>query len=280
MRAVPEDFHFRRLTPQENTRIFIAEAHMLSIENLSWSVPGGTTVLDHIRMDVPDGNLTVVTGPNGGGKTSLAKIIAGLETPQTGKILLDGEDILPLDITQRAQKGICYAFQTPVRFKGITVRDMLNLAAGRTLSWDESCRLLHLVGLCAQDYLDRGTDASLSGGESKRIEIAGILARHNPRVMVFDEPEAGIDLWSFTGLLDIFRHLKQRKDLALLVISHQERILEIADRITVIAGGRIRREGNGPEILAELLHDEKSVICPLGKEAGGSFPGIAGGIHD
>ncbi len=238
---------------------------MLSIENLSWALPNGTSILDSVSLDIPDGKLTVVTGPNGGGKTSLAKIITGLENPVTGKIFLDGEEISGLSITERARKGICYAFQTPVKFKGITVMDMLTLAAGRNISEDEACGYLHQVGLCAHDYISRDIDSSLSGGESKRIEIAGILARQNAKVLIFDEPEAGIDLWSFSGLIDIFKKLKERKNLALLIISHQERILEIADKTIVIAGGKIRREGSGKEIIPELFSDEKAGICPRGK---------------
>lgn len=242
---------------------------MLSIQNLSWSLPNGVPILDSASLDVPDGMLTVVTGPNGGGKTSLAKIISGLETPQTGKIFLDGEDITPLDITERAKKGVCYAFQSPVKFKGITVRDMLDLAAGKRLSSDAVCEYLHQVGLCSQDYIDREVDASLSGGESKRIEIAGVLARRNARMLIFDEPEAGIDLWSFSGLIDIFKTLKTGGNRALLIISHQERILEIADKIIVIADGKIRKSGGSGEIMPELLHNEKAGLCPLGKNPGG-----------
>ena len=239
---------------------------MLSLQNISWSLDDGTAILDRVSLDIPDGMLTVVTGPNGGGKTSLAKIAAGLETPQSGSILLDGKDILPLDITERAKAGIAYAFQNPVRFKGITVQDMLALAAGRALSLEEACEYLHLVGLCAQDYIDREIDASLSGGESKRIEIAGVLAREGARIMMFDEPEAGIDLWSFSGLIDIFKELKADKGRALLIISHQEKILEIADRIVVLADGKVRKEGSAPEMLGSLLGEEKAGICPLGKE--------------
>ena len=239
---------------------------MLSLQNISWQLEDGTAILDDVSLDVPDGMLTVITGPNGSGKTSLAKIIAGIEAPQAGRILLDGEDILSLDITQRAKAGIAYAFQSPVRFKGITVQDMLSLAAGRELTLDEACGYLHLVGLCAPDYIARDVDASLSGGESKRIEIAGVLAREAARVMMFDEPEAGIDLWSFAGLTDAFKALKSQKGRALLIISHQERILEIADRIVVLANGKIKQEGAAKEVLGSLLASEKAGVCPLGKQ--------------
>ena len=239
---------------------------MLSLQNISWALEDGTAILDGVSLDVPDGMLTVITGPNGSGKTSLAKIIAGIESPQSGQLFLDGEDILSLDITQRAKAGIAYAFQNPVKFKGITVQDMLSLAAGRELTLDEACGYLHLVGLCAPDYIGRDVDASLSGGESKRIEIAGVLARKAARVMMFDEPEAGIDLWSFAGLIDAFKSLKSQKGCSLLIISHQERILEIADRIVVLAGGKVREAGSATEVLGSLLASEKAGVCPLGKQ--------------
>ena len=239
---------------------------MLSLKNISWALDDGAAILDGVSLDVPDGMLTVITGPNGSGKTSLAKIIAGIETPQSGSILLDGEDILPLDITGRAKAGIAYAFQNPVKFKGITVQDMLSLAAGRNLSLEEACGYLHLVGLCAPDYINREIDASLSGGESKRIEIAGVLAREGARVMIFDEPEAGIDLWSFAGLIDSFKSLKSKKGCSLLIISHQERILEIADRIVVLASEKIKQEGAARDVLGFLLESEKAGVCPLGKQ--------------
>ena len=181
---------------------------MLELKNISWEIPDGDKILKGIDLEIPDGKMTVITGPNGGGKTSLAKIIAGLEVPNSGEILLDGENITDWDITKRAKNGIAYAFQQPVRFKGITVRDLLNLAAERTLSEREICSVLGEVGLCARDYIERDVDASLSGGESKRIEIATVLSRENAKILVFDEPEAGIDLWSFTSLIDAFQKLK------------------------------------------------------------------------
>lgn len=239
---------------------------MLKLENITWSVPGGEQILNGIDLTIPSGKLTVVTGPNGGGKTSLAKIIAGLETPSAGKIYLDGEDITQLNITERALKGIGYAFQQPVRFKGLTVKNLLELAHGGKLSEDEYCSILGRVGLCTKDYIDREVNASLSGGEIKRIEIATVLARTNTKLSVFDEPEAGIDLWSFTGLIDAFKELKEKTKNSLLIISHQERILEIADEIVVIADGKVRAKGTKEQVLPELLADEKAMQCPKGKK--------------
>ena len=236
---------------------------MLALEHLAWNLPDGEPILKDITLTVPDGKLAVVTGPNGGGKTSLAKLIAGLEKPAAGRILLDGEDITGLDITQRAKKGVAYAFQQPVRFKGLSVRDLLELAAGDSLSEQELCTILGLVGLCAQDYAERQVDASLSGGESKRIEIATVLARKGAGLLIFDEPEAGIDLWSFSGLIDVFQRMKNRKQGSALIISHQERILQIADEIIVIADGTVRSAGLREEILPTLLGNEKSGRCPL-----------------
>ena len=236
---------------------------MLALEHLAWNLPDGEPILKDITLTVPDGKLAVVTGPNGGGKTSLAKLIAGLEKPAAGRILLDGEDITGLDITQRAKKGVAYAFQQPVRFKGLAVRDLLELAAGDSLSEQELCTILGQVGLCAQDYADRQVDASLSGGESKRIEIATVLARKGAGLLIFDEPEAGIDLWSFSGLIDVFQRMKNRKQGSALIISHQERILQIADEIIVIADGTVRSAGLREEILPTLLGNEKSGRCPL-----------------
>ena len=236
---------------------------MLALEHLAWNLPDGEPILKDITLTVPDGKLAVVTGPNGGGKASIAKLIAGLEKPAAGRILLDGEDITGLDITQRANKGVAYAFQQPVRFQGLSVRDLLELAAGDSLSEQELCTILGQVGLCAQDYADRQVDASLSGGESKRIEIATVLARKGAGLLIFDEPEAGIDLWSFSGLIDVFQRMKNRKQGSALIISHQERILQIADEIIVIADGTVRSAGLREEILPTLLGNEKSGRCPL-----------------
>lgn len=202
----------------------------------------------------------MVTGPNGGGKTTLAKVVAGLVTPDSGKIYLEDEDITSLDITERAKRGISYAFQQPVRFKGLTVRDLLELAAGEKLNEAAVCALLGKVGLCTHDYIDREVNASLSGGEIKRIEIATVLAR-NTKLSIFDEPEAGIDLWSFSGLVDVFGELKNKIKGTLLIISHQERILEIADEIVVVSDGTVRTTGTAQEVLPKLLAGEIARNC-------------------
>ena len=237
---------------------------MLKLEGFTWGVPGGEGIINGIDLSIDSGKLVVVTGPNGGGKTTLAKLIAGLERPDKGRIFMDGEDITDMSITDRARKGIAYAFQQPVRFKGLTVRDLLELAAKDKLADDELCRLLEKVGLCADEYIDREMNASLSGGESKRIEIATVLAR-NARLSIFDEPEAGIDLWSFSRLVETFQEIKKRHEGTLLIISHQERILSIADEIVVLADGKVRTSGAKEDILPKLLEGEKAVRCPLGK---------------
>ncbi len=237
---------------------------MLKLEGITWGVPGGEGIINGIDLSIDSGKLVVVTGPNGGGKTTLAKLIAGLERPDKGRIFMDGEDITDMSITDRARKGIAYAFQQPVRFKGLTVRDLLELAAKDKLADDELCRLLEKVGLCADEYIDREMNASLSGGESKRIEIATVLAR-NARLSIFDEPEAGIDLWSFSRLVETFQEIKKRHAGTLLIISHQERILSIADEIVVLADGKVRTSGAKEDILPKLLEGEKAVRCPLGK---------------
>ena len=238
---------------------------MLELQDIVWSLPDGEKIINGINMHAGAGKLTVITGPNGGGKTSIAKLTAGLYTPDSGHILLDGRDITNLDMTQRAKLGIAYAFQSPVHFKGLTVRDLLEISAEEKLDDAKICNYLSKVGLCAQDYMERSVDASLSGGEIKRIEIATVLARKNARLLVFDEPEAGIDLWSFTSLIEVFRSLREERDRALLVISHQERILEIADEIVVIAAGQVRAAGPREEILPTLLAGEKAPGCPIQK---------------
>ena len=235
---------------------------MLELKRISWDLPDGGEILRHIDLTVPDGKLIVVTGPNGGGKTTLAKLIAGLETPSGGSIWLDGQDITGLDVTQRARLGIAYAFQQPVRFKGITVRMLLELAAGGSLKENEACAFLAKVGLCAREYIDREVNASLSGGEIKRIEIATVLAR-GARLSIFDEPEAGIDLWSFSSLIDAFGELRGKLSGSLLIISHQERILNIADEIIVIADGGVRVSGPREDVLPKLLSGESFAGCPV-----------------
>lgn len=241
---------------------------MLELKGLSYQVEDGgaaTEILKGIDLTVSDNKFIVITGPNGGGKTTLAKLIAGIQVPSAGRILFDGQDITDLDVTARAKAGIAYAFQQPVRFKGLAVRDLLELAAGRSLSELELCDLLGKVGLCAQEYIDRELDASLSGGEIKRIEIASVLAR-GAKLSIFDEPEAGIDLWSFARLVETFEELRSKGTGTLLVISHQERILSIADEIVVVADGRVRQAGPAAEVLPTLLANEKAVRCPLEKE--------------
>ena len=240
---------------------------MLTLDQVHWRAPDGEEIVKGVSLEIAPGKLTVATGPNGGGKTSIAKLVAGLLVPAAGEISLDGEKITELDITERAKRGIAYAFQQPVRFKGVAVRDLLEIAAGEALGEEELCGLLGKVGLCARDYVDRSVDASLSGGESKRIEIATVLARKDARFLVFDEPEAGIDLWSFTNLIDVFRSLKEERSRGLFVISHQERILEIADEIVVIAGGRVRLSGSREEVLPQLIAGEKQSLCPIHPEA-------------
>ena len=228
---------------------------MLKLSKLTWQPPEGGQIIKGMDLAIPDGKLVVLTGPNGGGKTTLAKLIAGLETPTSGQIFLDGKDITPLDVTQRARCGVSYAFQTPVRFKGLTVRDLVELAAGGALSEATLCELLGKVGLCAREYMDREINASLSGGEIKRIEIATVMARKT-KLSIFDEPEAGIDLWSFNNLIDVFRSMRQENNGTIIIISHQERILDIADEIIVLADGRISDRGSKEEILPKLLHED------------------------
>ena len=239
---------------------------MLQLQNIAWSAPDGERILKGVTLTVPDDTLMVITGPNGGGKTTLAKVIAGLEKPESGRILLDGEDITDLNITERARRGVSYAFQQPVRFKGLVVRQLLELAAGETLSEARLCDVLSQVGLCAREYIDREVNATLSGGEIKRIEIATVLLRHS-RLSIFDEPEAGIDLWSFNNLITVFQSLRSTLHGSMVIISHQERILQIADEIAVISGGELTHQGKAQEILPELMRGAGVAACCRQKEA-------------
>ena len=230
---------------------------MLRLENISWSTPDGVGVLNNLDLTVPEGKLIVITGPNGGGKTTLAKIIAGIYTPDSGRIILNDKDITASDITERAKMGISFAFQQPVRFKGITVRKLIELAAGEKLPLDKICNYMSKVGLCAEEYINREVNSTLSGGEIKRIEIATVLARHS-LLTVFDEPEAGIDLWSFTNLIKTFEDIRKNLNGSIIIISHQERILRIADEIVIVADGRIKAQGE-PDAMMKLLLENNSV---------------------
>ena len=224
---------------------------MLELINVSYETPDGKEIIKGVDLVIDD-RFVAITGPNGSGKSTLAKLIAGIYMPTGGKILLDGEDITDLSITERARKGVSFAFQQPVRFKGITVKELISIAAGKSISVSEACAYLSEVGLCAKDYINREVNASLSGGELKRIEIAMINAR-GTRLSIFDEPEAGIDLWSFNNLIQVFRSMYERTKGTILIISHQERILDIADKIAVVADGKVAAYGAKNEILPELL---------------------------
>ena len=225
---------------------------MLELINVSYETDDGKEIIRGVSLAIND-RFIAVTGPNGGGKSTLAKLIAGIYVPTSGKILLDGEDITNLSITERANRGVSFAFQQPVRFKGITVKELISIASGKNISVSEACHYLSEVGLCAKDYINREVNASLSGGELKRIEIAMINAR-GTKLSIFDEPEAGIDLWSFNNLIQVFRGMYERTKGTILIISHQERILDIADRIIVLSGGQVAAYGAKNEILPELLN--------------------------
>ena len=230
---------------------------MLELQDVSFRAEtehGTKEIISHVSLAIKE-RFVAFTGPNGGGKSTLAKLICGIYQPSEGKILLDGEDITNLSITDRARRGISYAFQQPVRFKGITVRDLITLASGRKLNLSEVCSYLSEVGLCDRDYVDREVNASLSGGELKRIEIAMAMAR-GTKLTVFDEPEAGIDLWSFQNLITVFEKMYEKEGGSILIISHQERILNIADRIIVLADGKVIRDGKREEVLPGLLTAE------------------------
>ncbi len=229
---------------------------MLELKNVSYYAEDGEVkkeILKNVSLEINE-RFVAITGPNGGGKSTLAKIIAGIYKPSEGRIFLDGEDITELGITERAKKGVSFAFQQPVRFKGITVLDLITLATGRKIGVSEACEYLSEVGLCAREYINREVNASLSGGELKRIEIATVLARET-KLSVVDEPEAGIDLWSFNSLINVFENMHEKIKGSILIISHQERILNIADKIVVIANGKIDNVGTKEEVLPGLLGD-------------------------
>lgn len=236
---------------------------MLKLERLSFDVKeekGTKKILSNINLTVDDGKFVVVTGPNGGGKSTLAKLIAGIESPASGSIFMEGHDITDMSISERAKNGISFAFQQPVRFKGIRVLDLLRMASGRNLSFGDACEYLSEVGLCAKDYIHRELNASLSGGELKRIEIAMVLAR-GTKLSIFDEPEAGIDLWSFNSLIKVFEKMQKNNKNSILIISHQERILDIADEIVLLADGVIKAHGSKEEILPMVLGAENNGPC-------------------
>ncbi|MBP3677071.1 MAG: ATP-binding cassette domain-containing protein [Agathobacter sp.] len=232
---------------------------MLELRNICYDVEVENEtkeILKNVSLTI-DEHFVAITGPNGGGKSTLAKMIAGIIQPTSGQILLDGEDITNLNITERAKKGISFAFQQPVHFKGLTVKDLISIAAGKQMSVNDICSILSEVGLCARDYIDREINSSLSGGELKRIEIAMILAR-GTKMSIFDEPEAGIDLWSFNSLIKVFEKMRDEINGTILIISHQERILDIADKIIVIANGEVEKIGTREEILPGLLYTKGS----------------------
>ena len=237
---------------------------MLELKELSFQVETegqGKEIIRNVSLTIPERKLIVITGPNGGGKSTLAKLIAGIEKPTGGRIFFGGEDITEKNVTERARMGISFAFQQPVRFKGIRVLDLIRIAAGKQLSIADACEYLSSVGLCARDYVDREVNASLSGGELKRIEIATVLAR-KAVLSVFDEPEAGIDLWSFRNLTEVFQRMREDiRDSSILIISHQERILEIADEIIVLKDGQVEKQGARDEVFPHLMINEKAALC-------------------
>ena len=237
---------------------------MLEIKHLSYRVEdesGTADILRDVSLTIDDKRFVVITGPNGGGKTSLARTVMGINPVTSGSVFWNGKDITALSVTERARLGISYGFQQPPRFKGMKVRDLLNIAAGAPMSHDEACGYLTKVGLCARDYIDRDVDASLSGGEVKRIEIATLLARHSA-LMIFDEPEAGIDLWSFARLTETFEQLHREHTASMIIISHQERIIQLADEIIVVGGGEIRHRGTTEEVFPLIMADTLG-SCPV-----------------
>lgn len=232
---------------------------MLELKNIKYEVEDNKEIIKGIDLQVGDG-FVAITGPNGGGKSTLAKIIAGIIQPTSGQIIYNGQDITNMSVTDRAKLGISYAFQQPVKFKGLTVKDLLTLAAGKNTTVTEACEILSEVGLCARDYIDREVNGSLSGGELKRIEIAMIIAR-GTKMSIFDEPEAGIDLWSFNSLIKVFEKMYKKVNGTILIISHQERILNIADQIIVLADGRVKNIGTKDEVMPDLMMSADGGTC-------------------
>ena len=242
---------------------------MLELQNVTYTVTENNiekNIIDHMDLVIPDGKFVVITGPNGGGKSTLAKTIMGINHISSGRLLFDGEDITAKNITERAKLGISFAFQQPVHFKGIKVIDLLRLATGKNISKDSACEYLSKVGLCAKEYINREVNNSLSGGELKRIEIATVLAR-GTKFSIFDEPEAGIDIWSFQNLIQVFENIRETVQGTVLIISHQERILNIADEIVVIENGKVAKQGPKDEILPELLGTASAVNAACSKLA-------------
>ncbi len=240
---------------------------MLELQNVTYTVTENNiekNIIDHMDLVIPDGKFVVITGPNGGGKSTLAKTIMGINHISSGRLLFDGEDITAKNITERAKLGISFAFQQPVHFKGIKVIDLLRLATGRNISKDSACEYLSKVGLCAKEYINREVNNSLSGGELKRIEIATVLAR-GTKFSIFDEPEAGIDIWSFQNLIQVFENIRKTVQGTVLIISHQERILNIADEIVVIENGKVAKQGAKADILPELLGTASAVNAACSK---------------
>ena len=240
---------------------------MLELKNITFKVDnldgkGEITILDNVSFKIEQGKILIITGPNGGGKSTLAKIIMGIEKPTSGQILFDGKDVTNLSITERARLGIGYAFQQPPRFKGVTVKKLLNLASGNKLNDTACCEYLTNVGLCSKEYLKRDVDASLSGGELKRIEIASLMAR-NPKLAIYDEPEAGIDLWSFSMLVDSFQKFKENKDQTVVIISHQEKIIDLADELMIIRNGKIQYKVSKEEIMPMIQTEPTKCGCPI-----------------
>ena len=240
---------------------------MLELQNVTYTVTENNiekNIIDHMDLVIPDGKFVVITGPNGGGKSTLAKTIMGISHISSGRLLFDGEDITAKNITERAKLGISFAFQQPVHFKGIKVIDLLRLATGKNISKDSACEYLSKVGLCAKEYINREVNNSLSGGELKRIEIATVLAR-GTKFSIFDEPEAGIDIWSFQNLIQVFENIRKTVQGTVLIISHQERILNIADEIVVIENGKVAKQGAKADILPELLGTASAVNAACSK---------------